>query len=441
MQNSEFRIQNTSRHGYRAIDRPTSRVPRSCARPRRGVSIVEVIFAIGITSVGLLGAIAIFPVASAQVRKARTNDAMAAAGRSAVHLFDTWGMRRPTDRWYTWYPNVSPPQFGIVAWQQGVSYCIDSRFVVRNKANWNTAQLGAQVFPYNSPLNPPGVAPTLNPRMSRVAFFPGTLDPANVFTRDQFDRQNITQADALGAPAYGRNLLLADSLFVFSDDLAILRPGIDDVSKLNLPGVRNDRSQPSFQIFPTLSGGIAGPRPTQGHMSWMATLVPKIDLYSGQGSDEYVLSIVVFNDRPNDLFLTTYANGGNENILERVVNVVVQGDGSSGGEVLLSYAASQSTTNDKFAAERLKLRANDWILLAGKQVAVPNAVDRFQWYRVTHCDTEIDYGNNVSGAYSRYATLIGQDWNTNLLLQQATLMEGAAAVYEKTIRLDYGSAF
>src|SRR5262245_1523452 len=63
----------------------------------RGVTILEVLFSIMLTTVGLLGAIALFPVASARARKARLNDAVAVSASSAVHMFDTMGMRRPYD--------------------------------------------------------------------------------------------------------------------------------------------------------------------------------------------------------------------------------------------------------------------------------------------------------------------------------------------------------
>src|SRR5438045_1785791 len=104
------------------------RVQNSEFRRRRGVTIIEVLFSILITSVGLLGAIALFPVASAQANKAKQNDAVAACGREAFHMFDTMGMRRPTDRWYAWNPANSV--YDVVTWQQRESYCIDSRFIV-----------------------------------------------------------------------------------------------------------------------------------------------------------------------------------------------------------------------------------------------------------------------------------------------------------------------
>jgi len=397
---------------------------------RRGVTIIEVLFSILVTSVGLFGAIAIFPFAESQSRKARLNDAAAALGRSAVHMFDTMGMRRPFDRWYTWngtqFVGATPATFSTLQ-----SYCIDSRFLVRNTGNVSTtATTRAQFFPYISPLNAPAA------RMNRIAFFPGSLAPSVAASLlDQFDRTN-TVALVAGEPAYGRNLLLADSIFIFKDDLDFIRPGIDDVSNMTLPSgakLQNDRSLPAFQVFQSLAGGALAPRPTQGHLSWMATLVPKVDYYSGTGSDEFVLSIVVFNNRPTDLFLSA----NNQNVLERTVIAEPQsGDGSTGGEFLLRIPEpSPTAATEQIAKDRLKVRSHDWVMLS----TVVGGVGRFQWYRVTHCDPEIDYGNNLAGNYSRYVTLMGQDWPYGNC--QATLMEGVVAVYEKTIRLDNGSTF
>src|SRR5262245_740909 len=73
-------------------------------RPRRGGSIVEVLFAILIATIGLLGAVAVFPVANATARRGQVNDALAAAARDAIHVFDTRGMRRP-DNWFAWSQN------------------------------------------------------------------------------------------------------------------------------------------------------------------------------------------------------------------------------------------------------------------------------------------------------------------------------------------------
>ena len=67
-------------------------------RTRGGMTILEVLFAIMITTIGLLGAIAVFPVASQMAKKGRLNDEIAVCADAAVHRFDAQYMRRP-DRW------------------------------------------------------------------------------------------------------------------------------------------------------------------------------------------------------------------------------------------------------------------------------------------------------------------------------------------------------
>ena len=62
-------------------------------------------------------------------------------------------------------------------------------------------------------------------------------------------------------------------------------------------------------------------------------------------------------------------------------------------------------------------------------------------HKFHYSKTEINWNTDVANSYSRYVTLMGQDWNVNLLNTQATIVEGVVAVYEKSIRLDYGSTF
>ena len=427
------------------------------ARPalRRGVSILEVLFAILVTTIGLLGAVALFPVASAQARKARINDAMAVAGRSAVHTFDSLGMRRP-ERWVAWNENwdlnnmgqqIPPLQFKAVdkvSYRYDRSYCIDPRFVAANYAPISL-RARANTFPAdaaNTSVNP---SPTL--AMMRVSLVNGQRTGSTLVADPPM---GWIQLGGTGPwRTYQDN-----AIFQLDDDLAFLRPGIDDVSAA---GGRNDRSLPALQAYdelPTVSGSYAK-RQTQGHYSWMATLVPKLDLYAGMATDEYVLSIVMFHDRPGDLSLGP--TNPNALLLERNLNVYFDGgDGSTGGEVIIyaPFAGTPNQASDEAAAQTLKLRANDWVLLAGNTGGSSPA--HFQWFRVSSCDDEPTYEQafssgsvNLPARYQVYATLVGRDWNINLRnprttfagTAQATIVEGVVGVYEKTVRLDTSSGF
>jgi hypothetical protein len=415
---------------------------------------LEVLFAIVVTTVGLLGAIAIFPVASSRARQARINDAAAVAGRSAVHAFDARGMRRP-DRWIgyneMWDSVVPPSQRGQfrpieqIATLPGTAFCIDPRFIAANATNPSRASL----FP-SSPLvpnwNPTTTPPaSRDPRMFRITLNRG-VSGSSIMDR-----------------------LLADQIFVFDDDLAFIRPGIDDVSRNPLYATfpnPNDRSLPAWQPFEPFGSTPSLRRLTEGRFSWIATLVPKVDFtfiatnqslrgLRSSGSDEYILSIVIFHDRPSDLSLDE----------ERVVDAYFDGDGSTGGEVILHDPTATSADQ---AAQRLKLRPNQWLLMAGVQEPVMdprlnlgpmvNSVPRFQWYRVAAVDSEIAHDRTLR------VTLVGRDWNVqdwgspnyprSQPLRQngrddffednwarATLLEGVVGVYEKTIRLEYGSTY
>jgi len=458
-----------------------------------------VLFAILVTSVGLLGAIALFPVASAQARRARLTEASAWAGRAGVHTFDALGMRRP-DRWLgyvgasgIWWdfpPSGSPlsipsPYYPYpvtsIRFPPGTAFCIDPRMVAANPTIATAP--AASLFPYSATTNP------------RTPDYGGTQYPFW-----QFDPRMFRITLTAGAPPISLPIgqFYADRIFLLEDDLAFVRPGQDDVSNMTInPAVSavnappnakltNDRTLPAMQRFTILPSTVGsspqplGTRQTQGRLSWMATMVPQTDIYSvksngstarGLGSsitDEYLLSIVVLANRAADMVTTDAFH-------ERVVDVsffdnTFTSDGSSGGEVLLHWTAAQSGTNDKFAADRLKVRPNDWIMLSANEYLrnssgnVLASVPRFRWYRVTHCDHEPTYNAvpgsgspfNSSPGYELYATLSGPDWpafgttthfhaNPHLgMLQgtaEATLVEGAIAVYEKTVRLEYGSTY
>src|SRR2546430_2298076 len=84
-------------------------------------------------------------------------------------------------------------------------------------------------------------------------------------------------------------------------------------------------SMPAMQILSPFPNSMTpSKRQSDGRLSWMATLVPKIDMYSGSASDEFILSVVMFYDRPTDLRLSNPTGNqfdatATENILERVV--------------------------------------------------------------------------------------------------------------------------
>lgn len=349
------------------------------------MSLLEVLFAILVTTIGLFGAMALLPVASSQARKGRINDALGAAATRCIHEFDARGMRRGST-WISWDPTTSPAQFRLVSAMSstlvpyGTAACIDPRMIAAHESN-ATRSNAVRSFPYS--------ATGLEPVMLRCTLRDG------------------------GTVVNYMKKLQADSIFFIDDDLTYDRS--------------DDRSLQPTQAYEFLPGATTSRsrRQTDGHLSWMATLVPKLDRYTTNTSDTYVLSIVMFYDRPTS-FGYNEATGAFDLPDERTLGVTFPGGGVMGGEVLLT-ASSEAALN---------IRPNDWILLSGIASHSSTAgVPAFKWYRVsdTEAETTDDDGN---GTWERYATLIGSDWDTSLTNQRAVYVEGVVGVYEKTIRLE-----
>jgi hypothetical protein len=185
-------------------------------------------------------------------------------------------------------------------------------------------------------------------------------------------------------------------------------------------------------------------RNSEGNLSWFATLVPKHELYldgTAVIDDQYVLSIVVLNQRPR-IDLATNTGTPMYFVGERVLGAdfdEVGGVGYAGGELLLTWSAVQDPTNDKFAQDTmLNVRAGDWIMLAKNLVhrnGTPLPI--FRWYRITEADTVPEY-HAAEGHYALAVSLSGQDWEVNPTADDtfAIVVSGVVGVYEKTVRLE-----
>jgi hypothetical protein len=481
---ADFRIRNAERRfasadcGLRIADfRRTALVPCplspvSSLNPeprtlnpsrRRGVSIVEVLFAILITTVGLFGAIAVFPFASAQARRSRIFDMMAVAGRSAFHDFDARGMRRP-EMWIAWNNQVGTPSFvsattlssppytvpGVGTFPvAGQYYCIDPRMIA---AHTSIAQPNNQPVLFNNqnPTGGVGGACVQNFPYTAATFPLWNYQPG--FIRRITLRQQGTNPLL---PSYNVPMSLpqANAIFMTGDDLAYERSDKDKSRPANQSVTALDPN------LPVSSSNPWGSRQTDGNICWIATLTPKFDI-SGLPSDEYILSIVMFHERPNDLQTITTTDSTGAVVMssrERLVSGEWQDPAAAtGGEMRLRWPDT---------AEELKIRPHDWVLVSGARlIGPPNlpapgvAVFLHRWYRVADCDANASealdaQGNPITPAANEmYLTLMGQDWNTGFsgtgtpssagrIPVSVTVLQGAFAVFEKTVRLDYGSSF
>lgn len=293
---------------------------------RRGVSLLEVMFAVIVVAVGLLGSISVLTVASTVAKRGRVNDSVASLGPMAVHDFDARGWRS-TSQWVKW--NTTTNAWGQYTPGFGESVCIDPRFIAANAST----PVPSSIFPYV-----PTTAAT-QVRMSR-----------------------LTLNNGLGLPM---SKVLSDDLFTFAEDLTVLR---DDTDKTLAP------SQ-AYTTLPAAPASLAK-RETDGQYSWMATVSPRIDRYSLSFNNEYVLSVVIFHQRVGfDMSVGT----------EQVYGVSFPGAGVTGGEVLLTGPTEPNIRSGDWIM--LAGRSTQHVLNpATGQLSLPVPV--FGWYRVLDTEAE-----------------------------------------------------
>ncbi len=248
----------------------------------RGVTLLEVLFSMGIVTVGLLGVMIIVPLAGSRSAQGTIADGADRMGRNAIRAFDVYQMRRP-DSWAKYNPTNNNYQ----AYYGGEAFCIDPLYMA---ANVGTA--GIFRFPYLGT----GAPAASIPWMERISLC---------------TRPGATLPSVLPGTAGSRimNVEQAGQIFLGDDDLVF-----------NLP---EDRTLPPEQKFDS----SLTKRQWEGKFSWLATLVPK----AGTGNKLYLLSIVVFHRRE------TLADA------ERMVDVApvpaAMTVGLNGGDVLLSSTA------------------------------------------------------------------------------------------------------
>lgn len=361
---------------------------------RRGVSLIEVLFAIGVVAVGLLGVIAVIPVGMRQAGKADVTDRAARLGLNALEEFELRGYADPR-RWRQ-LSTSTPPVAGPVVLAPGrsilppgQSYAIDPRFLA---LTGNQSDPRSRWFPYTTFATGPAVL-----CMPRVTLSMTPSLTAGAMTAEQ-----------------------ADAIFLGQDDLVF-----------DLP---KDKSLPPAQNY------VAGSRREyEGTISWMATAAPRMD-QSGQLQNLYILSIVVFHRRDSALMMDA--------VNERVATIpadlfhsagITSGDGvaPTGGDVTI--VQHPGSTNP---AEDLEVKVGNWVMLARLLPPVRPAtagVPLFRWYRVISADPDSEL-NTATNLWQRDVTLEGPDWpvSTNYPTQ-VVIVSNVVAVYEKTIRLESSS--
>jgi hypothetical protein len=295
---------------------------------RHGVSLLEVLISIGVTAIGLLGVLALIPLAGAQALKGEVSDRMAVIGNSGVSELRARGGLNP--KLWVYKNGVSANE---ISTKRPKAICLDPRGV-------------AQTIDTAFPALPGGA------QMDRLSLdnLLGAAPPANVLSRSA-----------------------ADYIFMSQDDLALTNPP--------------DKSLPPGQRWQP-DEGVANPSRRQfgGSMSWMVTIWPRWEgdeIADGQAPqrdrDLYLCPIVVFHRRVvgDEVSTPVVANS----------NMMFSGGGIAGGDATLTFADANQAKLATTPEDTWLLISGQLPVIPNQPTP---SYPIFRWYRVIASDPDPD---------------------------------------------------
>jgi len=355
-------------------------LPTGTSGKRAAFSLLEVLIAMFILTVGMLGIAAVVVIGNASALRAMVADRVASVGRNALAEVRTREMLDAA-RWLN--VDGSP----VIAnrdlpFPVAESFCIDPLYISAVIGQTGTVPPDLGRFPYNSTV--------LTMRRVSLHIAANPIQPQLV----------------LG------NRKLWERVFVAEDDLVF------DAAALSRPRLLFRTDTGLTLPVPAVPGDTGGGNPLypdyQGMYSWMVTVVPQVP-GAPASAQKYLVSVVVFRNR-NLLWRddpTADLPG------ERVAVANFLG----GGDVRLSVPTTAVGIAD--ADDYLNVPAGQYLLLGGRATVGTNP-PRFQnvflWYRVIASGELSQVGNY----YQREFTLAGPDWNPAWCAQADTDGDGIA---------------
>ncbi len=370
-----------------------STVYRLPTTARSGISLLEVLIAIFVMSIGLFGVMSLLPVGQYQLAQMNKLDRGGTLGRAAFREVATRGLLRP-ERWITRQGNL---------WKD---------FDPNNPLSYRIEPFVIDPLALDRDLSDP------TDTAAAVGFFPYFADPLaeSAFQSGvQMPRLNLILANFADPSEFDRaNAAMAERIFRGGDDLIFVRP---DDAQLR-PHMLQPTNSPLLQ------------QPYDGNYSWLMTVAPAA---SEEWSRTFVsdrrlftVSVVVFYRRK--LPLPPAGMGSSSPPTERLVRAIVAGGGLGGGSVHLVADRSVNLKN---------IRPNGWLLLCGRLGTVPAGVNPlvFRWYRIVSVD---DTEGLKLDPPQRDVMVSGPDWDPTSFAGGtfAILVDDVVGVYQKTIQLD-----
>lgn len=354
---------------------------------RAGFSLLEVLIAMFILTVGMLGIAAVVVIGNMSAMRALVADRAAAVGRNALAEVRIREMLDPV-RWLNVNGSVVVPDRNTPL-PVGESFCIDPLYIAR----------------INQQINDGQVPPTARDDLARFPYYPmpGVLSMRRVSVNVAFNPAAPPNVQLILAEPR-----LWERIVVGEDDLVF------DANRLSRPRPLYRTDTGSAVPLPRLPGDTPGGKHLladyQGAYSWMVTVVPQVP-GKPSGTQKYLVSAVVFRGRN----LQWRDDRTQEAPAERVVTANFLG----GGDLRLSVTSSMlgSFAPDDY----LNVVEGQYLLLAGQALVRPGVVQTvFLWYRVVATGAIINQGNT----YFREVTVAGPDWNPAWCLQVGNDTDG-----------------
>ena len=390
----------------------TPRARRSGRRPtrkaiRRGLSLLEVLIAMGVLLIGLLGVGAMITAGRIEIIQGVKLDYASMVGRSAFRDLKARGFLNPTN-WNTLNGGANFPM-----WDTTIPRSPSGPFFIPGLVG-----------------NQPRVAVVFDP-LGITSPTPSTGFTATFPTGAGLSLVRTSPLGVIDTSANNQTRLAADIVFRCADDL-ILTP---NAASGDLP--------PAQLIMSTVK------RASEGNYSWIATVVPEptTTLAATSLDAKVIVSVAVLYKRA---LSTSGAGESTTKVSFPGISYTTTTFTPPAPAPPVPYTTPYWGTEVTLTAPVRPAKPGQWIMLAGTMTQTPGTVNGlsqplqppgtalsyFRWYRVLAADAVAPDG-------SQSITLYGSDWpvlppkdNAGVNTTVAWIIDNVIAVYEKNMRLE-----
>ncbi len=395
-------------------------------RSRRAISLLEVLISIGVLAIGLLGVVALIPIASEKAAQGARQNAVASYGRRAFREFAILDLQSAAKYQM---PIRGANQFGDVFASPG---------------QWNSARrafvldpVGYALVNNNITLSDPIPNNAATPHDDRnILSFPYGSQIGTSYASTDI---SLVRLRLNGSIAGGLAMTpsAVQHSFLFADDLNFDLPGssAEFPEQTALSGVCNGLPQP-----------LALKRNSDGEFSWFATLVP-----ASTDSNVYQLSVAIVRQR-NAAISDAQRRVTLEVHNDATINPA--GDRTVATPFVTSFT-SYGGSGEMVLSSSVEIKPGEWLMVMnGKAGSVDPSFSssgvpfkpQYEWYRVISSSiSSQDLDGN--GIVDTLLSVSGATWTTPVGLAfpaaasianppVAAIVPQVVAVYSKTITLN-----